>query len=53
VIQALGIETYTAWCWVDGYQLNTQGEAIERRSLFVQIAGLRGMVDIHAVAERR
>jgi len=27
--------------WLDGYQLNPAGEAVERRSIFVQIKGLQ------------
>lgn len=33
--------TYDGWVWLDGYQLNTAGDAVERRSIFVQIDGLR------------
>jgi hypothetical protein len=33
--------TYDGWVWLDGYQLNIAGDAVERRSVFVQIAGLR------------
>lgn len=29
-----------AEAWVDGYQLNSVGEAVERRSIFVRLAGL-------------
>ena len=32
--------TYAGWCWLDGYQLNAHGEAVERRSIYVQPAGL-------------
>lgn len=35
--------TYDGWMWLDGYQLNTAGEATERRSLFVLIGGVRRM----------
>lgn len=40
VIRVLDWPTYTGWVWLDGYQLNDAGEATERRSIFVQIAGL-------------
>lgn len=33
--------TYEGWVWLDGYQLNNHGDAVERRSVFVQISGLR------------
>jgi len=29
------------WVWLDGYQLDDQGEAVERRSVFVQRTGVR------------
>lgn len=34
-------QTYTGWAWLEGYQLNSTGDAVERRSIFVQRAGLR------------
>lgn len=33
--------TPTGWIWLDGYQLDTTGDAVERRRLLVQPAGLR------------
>ena len=33
--------TYDGWAWLDGYQLNASGDAVSRRSIFVQLAGLR------------
>lgn len=33
--------TYRGWTWLDGYQLDEHGEAVARRTIFVQIAGLR------------
>ncbi len=32
--------TYEGWLWLEGYQLGPNGEAVERRLIFVQIAGL-------------
>jgi hypothetical protein len=32
--------TYDGWAWLDGYQLNAAGDAVARRSIFVQLAGL-------------
>lgn len=33
--------TYQGWVWLDGYQLNATGDAVERRSIFVRLDGLR------------
>jgi hypothetical protein len=33
--------TYDGWLWLDGYQLDANGEAVARRSIFVRKAGLR------------
>ena len=33
--------TYEGWVWLDGYQLNAAGDAVERRSIFVQLKGLQ------------
>lgn len=33
-------ETYVGWVWLTGYSVDTNGNAIERREVFVQIAGL-------------
>lgn len=41
VIRVLDWTTYDGWIWLDGYQLNQAGDAVERRSVFVQISGLR------------
>jgi hypothetical protein len=41
VIRVHDWPTYDGWAWLDGYQLNRAGEAIARRSIFVQVAGLR------------
>jgi hypothetical protein len=32
--------TYYGWVWLDGYELTRDGEATERRSIFVQVDGL-------------
>ena len=34
-------KTYDGWAWLDGYQLNAAGDAVERRSIFVQLSGLQ------------
>jgi hypothetical protein len=41
VIRVHDWPTYDGWVWLDGYELNNVGEAIERRSIFVQIDGLQ------------
>lgn len=41
VIRVLDWVTYDGWVWLDGYQLDAKGEAVARRSIFVQPAGLR------------
>lgn len=40
VIRVHPWSTYHGWVWLDGYQLNSVGDAIERRSIFVQHDGL-------------
>jgi hypothetical protein len=32
--------TYDGWAWLVGYQLNDNGEAVERREIYVRPAGL-------------
>ncbi|MDG4762976.1 hypothetical protein O7632_02445 [Solwaraspora sp. WMMD406] len=34
-------QTYRGWVWLGGYQLTPDGEARERREIFVQRSGLR------------
>ena len=33
-------ETYEGWIWLDGYELGADGDAVARRRIWVQIAGL-------------
>jgi hypothetical protein len=40
VIRVHDWPTYEGWMWLDGYQLNAAGDAVERRSIFVQRSGL-------------
>lgn len=40
VIRVHPWETYTGWVWMDGYQLSESGEAVERRTIWVQPEGL-------------
>jgi len=41
VIRVLNWQTYDGWAWIEGYQLNKDGEAVVRRSIFVQLCGLQ------------
>jgi hypothetical protein len=41
VIRVHDWPTYDGWAWLDGYQLNAAGDAVERRSIFVQLPGLQ------------
>ena len=41
VIRIHDWQTYDGWAWLDGYQLNPTGDAVERRSIFVQLQGLQ------------
>jgi hypothetical protein len=41
VIRVHDWSTYNGWAWLDGYELNNLGEAVERRSIFVQLEGLQ------------
>lgn len=41
VIRVLDWECPDGWAWVDGYQLDSAGEAVERRSIYVQLRGLQ------------
>jgi hypothetical protein len=34
-------KTYDGWTWLVGYVLNQRGRAVERREVFVQLAGIR------------
>jgi hypothetical protein len=43
VIRVHDWPTYEGWIWLDGYELNSAGDAVERRSIFVQINGLRSV----------
>lgn len=49
VIRVMPWSTYEGWVWLDGYELNGSGEAVDRRSIFVQWAGLQR---VRLVADR-
>lgn len=40
VIRVHDWPTYDRWAWLDGYELDESGDAVERRSIFVQVDGL-------------
>ncbi|MER7168526.1 hypothetical protein ABT336_20970 [Micromonospora sp. NPDC000207] len=40
VIRVLDWPTYHGWLWLEGYELDATGDAVSRRSIFVQRAGL-------------
>lgn len=44
--------TYDGWVWLDGYELNGNGDAVERRDIWVRFAGLRWL-DLDAVRPAR
>jgi hypothetical protein len=43
IIQVPALSTYDGWIWLDGYTIGKDGNAVERRSIFVQRAGLRSI----------
>jgi hypothetical protein len=56
VIRVHDWPTYDGWVWLDGYELNSAGDAVERRSIFVLIDGLRQVgtaPDVRARNSRR
>ncbi|BCL13527.1 hypothetical protein [Micromonospora sagamiensis] len=53
VIRVLDWVTYDGWVWLDGYQLDRKGDAVARRSIFVQPAGLRVRRSVPAPTPRR
>ncbi|WP_228543637.1 MULTISPECIES: hypothetical protein [unclassified Micromonospora] len=40
MIRVLDRPTYDGWIWLDGYRLDARDEAVARRTVFVQPAGL-------------
>jgi hypothetical protein len=41
LVRVLPRETYEGYVWLDVYELNAAGDAVARRELFVQIAGIK------------
>jgi len=53
VIRVLDWNTYDGWAWLEGYQLNSAGDAVERREIFVQLNGLQAVASRHDRARDR
>ncbi|MEU4567224.1 hypothetical protein [Micromonospora sp. NPDC023956] len=53
LIRVLDWPTFDGWMWLDGYQLDTKGDAVARRSIFVQPAGLRKVAEVGLSRPRR
>jgi hypothetical protein len=41
VISVCPKPTYPGWVWLTGYQLDERGNAVDKREIFVRLAGLR------------
>ncbi|SCF18803.1 hypothetical protein GA0070618_3868 [Micromonospora echinospora] len=52
LIRVLDWPTFDGWVWLDGYQLDTKGDAVARRSIFVQPVGLRKLTSAPAPRRR-
>ncbi|MEU1588780.1 hypothetical protein [Micromonospora sp. NPDC005710] len=53
VIKVCDRPTYEGWVWLSGYSLDRAGNAVDRREIFVQRAGLRLIAPVTAPATRR
>jgi hypothetical protein len=53
VIRVHDWATYEGWAWLDGYQLNAAGDAVARRSIFVQLIGLQPAHVVNPPAQSR
>ncbi|MEV4620505.1 hypothetical protein AB0J74_17580 [Asanoa sp. NPDC049573] len=53
VIRCHDWPTYEGWCWLDVYQITAAGDAVERRSVFVRVAGMRTVGDPARMGRRR
>ncbi|MEU3114254.1 hypothetical protein ABZ652_09230 [Micromonospora chalcea] len=43
VISVCPKPTYQGWAWLTGYQLDERGSAVDKREIFVRLAGLRAV----------
>ncbi|MFC5924047.1 hypothetical protein [Micromonospora vulcania] len=41
--------TYHGWLWIEAYQLGPDGDAVERRELFLMPAGVRWLTSPPAI----
>ncbi len=41
VIRVMDVTCTWGWVWLEGFELNPQGDALLRREVFVQVGGLR------------
>lgn len=41
VIRVEDAGTTDGWVWLDGYQLDERGNAVDKRSVFVQLSGVQ------------
>jgi hypothetical protein len=41
VIRVHDWSTYDGWAWLDGYELDNAGDAVQRRSIFVRVHGVQ------------
>ncbi|MGW0505482.1 hypothetical protein [Micromonospora sp. NPDC003241] len=46
LIRVLDWTTFDGWIWLEGYQLDKRGVAVEWRSVFVLVVGLRTASDV-------
>lgn len=53
VIKVCDRPTYDGWVWLTGYSLDRAGNAVDRREIFVQRAGLRMITPAAAPATGR
>lgn len=53
VIKVCDRPTYDGWVWLTGYSLDRAGNAVDRREVFVQRAGLRLITPATAPAAAR
>ncbi|PYC68311.1 hypothetical protein C7C45_19260 [Micromonospora arborensis] len=53
VIKVCDRPTYDGWVWLTGYSLDRAGNAVDRREVFVQRAGLRLITPTAAPAAAR
>jgi hypothetical protein len=53
VIRCHDWPTYDGWCWLDVYEITPAGDAVERRCVFVRVAGLRVVADPRDRGRRR